>query len=244
MEVIPAIDILGGKCVRLFQGDYSKETVFSNDPVSIAKRWASGGAPRIHVVDLDGAAQGKPVNAQTIGAIAAAVSIPVQVGGGLRSMEAIYRTLSIGVQRVVLGTAAAEDQALVKEAVERFGDAIIIGVDAREGLVATHGWKEQGTIRAADLVRDMEAFGVSRFIYTDIARDGAMQGPNFEAIAAFAAGATAQVIASGGVSTLDHLRSLAGMNVEGSIVGRALYTGDIDLAAALEAVAETSESGP
>ncbi len=233
MEVIPAIDIRGGKCVRLFQGDYSKETVFSEDPVAVARRWQSCGAPRIHVVDLDGAADGRPVNTEIIQAIVHAVTVPVQMGGGLRTMDAIDRMLSLGVARIVLGTAAAEDPRLVERACARHGEAIVAGIDAKAGLVATHGWKTVRRLTAHELVQTMHRLGVRRVVYTDIARDGAMSGPNFQAVQDLMGKSPVKVIASGGVSSLEHLRRLAELKVEGAIVGRALYTGDVDLTEAV-----------
>ena len=234
-EVIPAIDIRGGKCVRLYQGDFAQESVFSDEPVEVARRWETSGAPRIHVVDLDGAASGRPVNTPIIREIAAAVSVPVQVGGGLRTMAAIYRYLSLGVQRVVLGTAAAEEPSLLQQACERFPESIVVGIDARDGLVATHGWKRGQQITALELVARVESLGVHRLVYTDIDRDGAMTGPNFQSIDELLAKTKAGVIASGGVSSLEDLRRLAQMNLEGAIVGRALYTGDLELTEAIAA---------
>ena len=237
-EVIPAIDLRGGRCVRLYQGDFAKETVFSNDPVGVARRWEAAGAPRIHVVDLDGAASGRPVNTSIVEAIAGAVSIPIQVGGGLRTIEAIELLLARGAQRVVLGTSAAEDPALVGEAAQRFGEAIVVGVDARDGLVATHGWVKAQAISAVDLIKRMEALDVRRFVYTDIARDGALTGPAVDSIGDLLASTGAAIIASGGVSSLADLEQLAGLGIEGAIVGRAIYTGDVDLRRAV-AMAET-----
>ena len=237
-EVIPVIDLRGGRCVRLYQGDFAKETVFSNDPVGVARRWEAAGAPRIHVVDLDGAASGRPVSTSIVEAIAAAVSIPIQAGGGLRTIEAIELLLARGVQRVVLGTSAAEDPSLVGEAAQRFGEAIVVGVDARDGLVATHGWVKAQAISAVDLIKRMEALDVRRFVYTDIARDGALTGPPVESIVDLLKSTGAAIIASGGVSSLADLEQLAGLGIEGAIVGRAVYTGDVDLRRAV-AMAET-----
>ena len=234
-EVIPAIDIRGGKCVRLYQGDFAQESVFSDEPVEVARRWESSGAPRVHVVDLDGAASGRPVNIPVIREIAASVSVPVQIGGGLRTMDAVYRYLSLGVQRVVLGTAAAEEPSLIQQACDRFPESIVVGIDARDGLVATHGWKQAQQITALDMVATVESLGVPRIVYTDIARDGAMQGPNFHSIGQLLAKSKAKVIAAGGVSSVEHLTRLASMGLEGAIVGRALYTGDVELAEAIAA---------
>lgn len=235
MEVIPAIDLRGGCCVRLYQGDYAQETVFSADPVGVARHWEALGASRIHVVDLDGAARGEPVNTAVIAAIAQAVAIPIQVGGGLRTMEAIEHMLALGARRVILGTAAVENEALVAEACRRQGEAIVVGVDARDGMVAVRGWREGFVIRAEALVERMASLGVRRIIYTDIARDGTLGGPNFEATAALVRQSKVPIIVSGGIASLDDLRRLAQIGVEGAVVGRALYTGAIDLREALTA---------
>lgn len=228
-EVIPAIDLRGGKCVRLFQGDYARETVYSDDPVGMARRFAAAGAPRIHVVDLDGAATGTPVNATIVQAIAADVATPIETGGGLRSLEAIETMLRAGATRVILGTAAAENEDLVRQAVSQYGDAIAVGVDARAGMVATHGWRQGGTLRATALMQRMYALGVRRFIYTDIARDGALEGPNLSALREAMSATPAAIIASGGVSSLDDVRALMGLGVEGAIIGKAVYTGAVDV---------------
>jgi len=236
-EVIPAIDIRGGRCVRLYQGDFAKETVFSEDPVAAARRWEACRPPRIHVVDLDGAATGEPANTEVVRRIVQAVSAPVQLGGGLRTLEAVEAALALGVDRVVLGTAAAEDPALVEEACRRHGNRIVVGIDARDGLVATHGWRRTESVSAISLVERMAALGVARVVYTDIARDGALSGPSFASIAALVALGSVRIIASGGVASLEHLRRLAALRVEGAIVGRALYTGAVDLREALAALA-------
>ena len=239
-EVIPSIDIRGGLCVRLYQGDYGQETVFSDDPVAVARRWEECGAPRIHVVDLDGAASGHPVNTVVIKGIVAAVSVPIEVGGGIRTLASMEELLRLGVQRAVWGTAAVEDPGLVGEAVRRHGEAVAVGIDARGGLVATRGWKSTETVQALDLARQMEGLGVTRFIYTDIARDGTLTSPNFDAIQELASKCKGKVIASGGVATLEHLRRLAELGVEGAIVGRAAYTGAVDIR---EAVATGKAEG-
>lgn len=234
MEIIPAIDLRGGKCVRLYQGDYNQETVFSEDPVEVSRRWQSTGAQRLHIVDLDGAAQGSLYHSQLIADIAHSVTIPVQVGGGLRDIDSITRALDLGVARVILGTAAVEDQALVKEACRRFANLIIVGVDARDGYVATRGWQESTTLTAAELIWQMESLGAGRFIYTDISRDGTLTEPNFEAIAEVVSQAHVPVIAAGGIASVEHLKRLSETGVEGAIVGRALYSGDVDLKQALK----------
>ncbi len=234
-EVIPSIDIRAGKVVRLTQGDYARETIYADDPVAIAKSFESAGAARIHVVDLDGAKAGHPVNGELVRSIARAVDLPIELGGGIRSIATIEQVLNAGVQRVVLGTAAAENRELVVEAVERWSERIVVGVDARDGMVATHGWTRSERLAAADLMRSMESEGVVRFIYTDIAQDGILQGPNFASIEQLLEASGAALIASGGVTTIEHLKRLAGMGVEGAIIGRALYTGDLDLRAAVRA---------
>ena len=233
MEIIPAIDLRDGKCVRLYQGDYKQETVFSEDPVSVAEHWKSLGAKRIHIVDLDGAAAGKVCHAQTIADIIRAVGIPVQVGGGIRSMEAIEQLFAVGVARVILGTAAIENQDLVRESCKRFGKRIIAGIDARDGYAATRGWLESSNLTALELVERMKAIGVGRFVYTDISRDGTLTEPNFAATAELVSKIDAKVIAAGGISSIEHLQKLAAIGVEGAIVGRAIYTGHIDFKKAL-----------
>ena len=236
MEIIPAIDLRGGKCVRLYQGDYNQETVFSGDPVDVSKRWESLGAKRIHIVDLDGAAKGRICHFTIISSIVAAVKIPVQAGGGIRTIKSIDRLIGAGVDRVILGTAAIENQHMIKESFKWFGNRIIAGVDARNGYVATRGWVESSKVTAIELMKKMKSIGVVRFIYTDISRDGTLTEPNFEAIGELVAAVDAKIIAAGGITSIEHLRKLAAFGVEGAIVGRALYTGHIDLKKALESV--------
>ena len=236
LEVIPAIDLRGGRCVRLYQGDYDQETVFSEDPAGMALHWQALGAPRLHLVDLDGAARGELCHLAIISDIAKKVRIPVQVGGGIRQLESIKQLLAAGVGRVILGTAAVESPELVKEACSVFGEAIIAGIDARDGYVCTQGWKRKTDITATELALEMAVLGVKRFIYTDIARDGTLSQPNFEAIEELASKMELPIIASGGVTSIGHLQRLSRITVEGAIVGRALYTGDIRLEEALAAV--------
>ena len=236
MEVIAAIDLRGGKCVRLYQGDYGQETIFSEDPVGVALHWESLGAPRLHLVDLDGAAEGKMCNLTMISAIVEAITIPVQVGGGIRQLETIEQLLGIGVGRVILGTIAVESPGLVKEACECYGEALIVGIDARDGYVCTQGWRKKTTVKATELVRKMVDLGVRRFIYTDIARDGTLTQPNFEAIAELIGRTDLPIIAAGGICSVSHLERLSRLGVEGAIVGRALYTGDVKLEEALVAI--------
>lgn len=236
MEIIPAIDIKDGRCVRLYQGDFAQSTVYGEDPLEVARRWAAMGAKRLHLVDLDGALVGHPVNTDTIIGIVRAISIPVQLGGGLRTEAAAHAALSLGVARVILGTAAVEDPEMVGRLAARFGDAIVVGIDAKDGLVKTAGWTEQVSIMATVLAEKMAAVGVRRIIYTDISRDGTLTEPNFAATGALVREGGPAIIASGGVCALDHLRRLADAGVEGAIVGRALYTGALDLEAAIQSV--------
>ena len=236
MEIIPAIDLKGGKCVRLYQGDYNQETVFSEDPVDVARHWQSLGAKRIHIVDLDGAAKGKICHFPVISSIVGAVKIPVQVGGGIRTAKSIEKLLDAGVDRVILGTAAIENEDVLREGCKRFGNRIIAGVDARNGYVATRGWVESSKVTAIELIERMKSIGVGRFVYTDISRDGTLTEPNFSAIEELIAKVDAKVIVAGGITSIEHLRKLAALGVEGAIVGRALYTGHIDLKKALEGI--------
>ena len=236
-EVIPAIDLRGGRCVRLLQGDYAKETAYSDDPVAVAKRWASLGAPRIHVVDLDGAKDGAPAQPEVMGAICRAVDVPVEVSGGMRRIEHIRAAVEYGAGRVQLGSAAVKDPSLVHAAVAEFGEAIVVSIDARNGMVQTDGWLEASTVRAFELAKAMAEAGVARVMFTDIGRDGMLTEPNYAAYEELVAGLHCPVVASGGVSRLDHLVRLARIGCEGSIVGKALYEGSFTLPEALEAVA-------
>ncbi|MDO8671018.1 MAG: 1-(5-phosphoribosyl)-5-[(5-phosphoribosylamino)methylideneamino]imidazole-4-carboxamide isomerase [Dehalococcoidia bacterium] len=236
MIVIPAIDLRDGKCVRLFQGDYSQTTVFAPNPVEVARRWQAEGARWLHVVDLDGAAIGQPANLEVVREIVKAVDIPVQLGGGIRSLETINSVLGMGVRRVILGTAAVEDADMVTAACQQFGGAIMVAVDARDGLVATRGWIQKTDIMATDLVRRMRELGVARVLYTDIARDGTLTEPNFEAIRELVSSVDVNVIAAGGVSSVAHILRLREIGAEAAIAGKALYTGDLSLPEALMAV--------
>jgi len=233
MEIIPAVDIKDGRCVRLYQGDYSQETVFSEDPVAVALGWQAQGASRIHLVDLDGAASGEICNRAVVEAILKRINLPVQLGGGIRDEATVSSLLGIGVDRVILGTVAVEQPELVERLCDKFGEAIVVGIDARDGHVAIHGWQKGTGVSALELCRRMADMGVRRLIYTDIKRDGTLTGPDFKAIAELVGSLDLPVIAAGGISTLGHLRKLGGLGVEGAIVGKALYTGDIDLREAL-----------
>lgn len=237
MEVIPAIDILEGKCVRLYRGDYDRSQIFSDNPVDVAKKWANLGATRIHVVDLDGAKAGKTTNYKTIEAIAENISIPVQVGGGLRDRTSISQLLDLGVATTIVGTIAVEKPELVKEIIAEFPDKIAIGIDARDGKVATRGWLETSQITAVELAQKFPR--AAAIIYTDIHRDGTLSGVNEAALREMAEAVEIPVIASGGVSGLTDLLSLLALEpigVRGVIVGKALYTGDLDLSEAILAV--------
>ena len=238
MEIIPAIDLRNGKCVRLYQGDYDKETVFSERPVDVALRWQFEGARRLHIVDLDGAAQGEPVNLDSIEDILAAIDIPIQVGGGIRSIENIEQLFVRGVERVIMGTVAVEKPELVQDACQRFSDRIIISIDAHDRIVATRGWLQKSEVKAGELAGKMIELGVMRFIYTDISRDGTLTSPNFEAITEFLSQVRAPVIAAGGISSVHHLTRLAELDVEGAIIGKAIYTGNVKLSEAFKAMRE------
>jgi phosphoribosylformimino-5-aminoimidazole carboxamide ribotide isomerase len=239
MEVIPAIDLLDGKCVRLYQGDYDQASVFNDNPVEVASRWFDLGATRLHVVDLDGAKQGESMNLGAIESIVRAIPIPVQVGGGLRDRASVARLFNLGVQRTILGTIAVEQPELVGELCREFPQKIVVGIDARNGRVATKGWLETSQVSAIDLARSMVDRGVAAIIYTDIQRDGTLSGPNLDALRELANNVEIPIIASGGVSSLADLLSLLTLEplgVNGVIVGRAIYTGDVDLKEAIQAV--------
>ncbi|NEQ38176.1 MAG: 1-(5-phosphoribosyl)-5-[(5-phosphoribosylamino)methylideneamino]imidazole-4-carboxamide isomerase [Okeania sp. SIO3I5] len=241
MNIIPAIDILGGRCVRLYQGDYKQTQVFNDNPVDVAKRWVDEGATKLHLVDLDGAKAGQPVNQKTIEAIVKAVDVPVQIGGGLRNYATVASVLALGVEQAILGTVALERPQLVSNLCQEFPGQIIVGIDARDGKVATKGWLETSEVLATDLARQMAKFKVAAIVYTDIHRDGTLKGPNIEALRELATAVNIPVIASGGVSSITDLLSLLGLEpigVEGAIVGRALYTGDISLTEANQAVGQ------
>jgi phosphoribosylformimino-5-aminoimidazole carboxamide ribotide isomerase len=241
MLILPAIDLKGGRCVRLQQGEMDRETLFSDHPEEMASRWESLGARLLHLVDLDGAVAGSPQNEAAIKHILQSVSIPLELGGGIRSLDTIEHYLSLGVNRVVLGTIAHKQPALLEEACKKFPGRIVVGIDARDGMVAVEGWKETTAMRAADLVKTIESKGVEAIIFTDIRRDGMMSGPNLQSTRAMAEATRIPVIASGGVTTLDHIRELLRLEscgVEGIIIGRALYEGSINLKDALALVNE------
>lgn len=236
MLVIPAIDLKDGACVRLRQGDMSESTIFSDDPLAMASRWVEAGARRLHLVDLNGAFAGSPVNGEAVTRIARAYpDLPIQIGGGIRSLETIEHYLRAGVSFVILGTKAVKEPAFVVQACAAFPGRIIVGLDAKEGLVATDGWAEVTDLKATELACEYQGHGVSAIVYTDIARDGMMQGVNVEATVAMARASSIPVIASGGITDLDDIRALAshtGEGICGAITGRAIYEGSLDLARA------------
>ena len=227
MYVIPAIDLRGGRCVRLFQGRFALETVYADNPVEVAQRWVQAGARRLHVVDLDGARVGKPQHLEAIAAICAAVSCPVQVGGGMRTPEAVEQALAAGADRAVVGTALTESEDGAREFFSRFGEAVAAGVDARDSMVATAGWEETTALPAVDFARRLEALGARRIIYTDIAHDGTLAGHNVAALTKIVQAVGIPVIAAGGIGAREHLAAVAQAGAEATIVGRALYTGDL-----------------
>ena len=241
MQVIPAIDLLDGQCVRLHQGDYDQVTRFSDDPVAQALSWQNQGATRLHLVDLDGARSGLPVNDAAIKAITAALRIPVQLGGGVRSAERAEELLNCGLERVILGTVALEQPELVDQLAARHPGRVIVGIDAKNGKVATRGWISESTTEATDLARRFSSSGIAAIISTDIATDGTLAGPNLQALRAMAEASSVPVIASGGIGNLEHLLSLLSLEavgVTGVIVGRALYDGRVDLGEALQAIGD------
>lgn len=234
MRLYPAIDLKDGQCVRLKQGDYEAVTIYSEDPVSIAKQWEAAGGDVLHVVDLDGAKAGKSINNQVIAKIVKAVKMPVEVGGGIRNFKAIEEKLSLGVSRVILGSSAVKDPAFVAEAIKRFGpERVVVGVDAKSGKVAVEGWLEVTDFTALSFCQSLEKIGVTTVIYTDIAKDGMLQGPNVEETKHIIEATHLNVVASGGVSRLEDLKALADIGCEGAIIGKALYTKAIDLAKAV-----------
>ncbi len=236
MVIFPAIDIRGGKCVRLFKGDFAQETVFGDKPEEMAAKWQAQGGKFLHLVDLDGALAGKSQNLDTIKKIIAAVDIPVELGGGIRTMENIDEVLALGVRRVILGSVAVKNPELVKEACKKYGDRIVVGIDAKDGIVAVDGWGVSGNVDAVELAKKMAEAGVKTVIYTDISRDGTLSGVNVEATARLARESGVKVVASGGVSDLEDIKALLPYEkdgIEGVIVGKSIYTGSLDLKEAI-----------
>jgi len=231
--VIPAIDIRGGQCVRLRQGDYAQETIFSRDPAAMAKQWVEQGASFLHLVDLDGAKEGLPVNGETIQRIVETVNVPCQLGGGLRTEEHIAQALAGGIHRVVVGTKAVKDPGWLEKVCRRFPDQIVLGIDAKNGKVATEGWLELSNDSPVELARRCTDWPLAALVYTDISRDGMMAGPNLEALAELAKNVALPIIASGGVTTLEDIRRLTQLGLAGCIIGRALYEGRLSLPEAI-----------
>ena len=234
MIIYPAVDIRDGKCVRLTQGEFSKETIYADNPAEMALKWEKMGAQYLHVVDLDGARSGKSQNIAVISEMAAKMGIPVQLGGGIRTIEVIENVLSKGIERVILGTSAVKDPELVKRAVKTFENKVVIGIDAKDGMVAIEGWEKTSEFKAVDFAKKMEDLGVKTIIYTDISRDGMLNGPNLKAMEEMVKAVKIDIIASGGVGKIEDIKNLKEVGVSGVIVGRALYTGDVDLKEAIE----------
>lgn len=239
MHIWPAIDLRGGKCVRLQQGDYARETVFGEDPAAMAQHWVEQGADRLHLVDLDGAREGRPVNVESIRQIVSSVNVPCEVGGGIRDESAVELLLNLGVARLVIGTRALTDQDWFRHLCRALPDMLSLGLDARNGLVATAGWLETSHVPAVDLAGHLDDLPLAAIIYTDIATDGMLAGPNVPATAELIRAVRVPVIASGGVTTADDVRRLKAIGAAGCIIGRALYEGRLELADAIAAARET-----
>jgi phosphoribosylformimino-5-aminoimidazole carboxamide ribotide isomerase len=233
MILFPAIDIRGGRCVRLIEGDFDRETAYDSDPSSAARRWVEAGAEWLHVVDLDGAVAGMPVNREAVAQIRASIKVSIQLGGGLRRLTHLEEAFAVGIDRVILGTIALRDPELVSSAVARWGDRIAVALDARDGRLATDGWLGQTDSSAVDVAQRLAEERVRQFIYTDIRRDGTLSGPNLDALAELIEKVDADVVASGGIASLDDIKAVAAAGATGAIVGRALYDGRIDLGEAL-----------
>lgn len=235
MYIYPAIDLYGGKAVRLYKGDYAQMTVYSDDPVSVARDFAAAGASHIHLVDLEGAKIGKPANLDTIAKIVEATGLFAEVGGGIRDMETVDSYLSIGVSRVILGTAAVKDPVFLQAALDKYGEKIAVGVDLKDGYVAIKGWTETSDLKTEDFFEKMQNMGVKTIICTDISRDGAMKGANRELYRELSSKFAIDLIASGGVSSMEDVTALAEMKLHGAIIGKAYYIGAVDLKQAVEA---------
>lgn len=229
MILFPAIDIRNGNCVRLKQGDYNQEKIYGDSPTDMALHWVEKGAQYLHLIDLDGAKTGSSINRKAIHDVAKNVSIPVQVGGGIRSMDIIDEHIENGVSRVIIGTAAINNRPFLEEAVQKYGEKIAVSIDARKGFVATDGWTKTSDVQAVDLLKKLEAIGVKTVVYTDIFKDGMLEGPNFNELDAVNKATSIQVIASGGVTTKEDLQRLEQMNMYGAIIGKALYDGNLKL---------------
>ena len=237
MIIFPAIDIRGGKCVRLLKGDFKRETIFSDSPADMARKWQAQGAEYLHLVDLDGALAGSSQNLTAIEKILESVDIPTELGGGIRTMEQIDKLLAMGITRVILGSAAVKNPALVREACAKYGERIVVGIDAKDGIVAVEGWGESGNIGVTELAQEMRKAGVKTIIYTDISRDGTLSGVNVEATVKLAQESGIKIVASGGVKSLNDIKALKEQEdagIEGVIAGKAIYMGTLDLAEAIK----------
>ncbi len=239
MELWPAIDLRNGKCVRLLQGDYARETVFGDDPVAMAERFVEAGAARLHIVDLDGAKDGRPTQAELVARMVRAAGVPCQLGGGVRTRETAREYLDAGVARVVIGSVAIEQPELLVELAETFPGRIVLGLDARDGKVAVRGWLETSTLTAIDVARRHAPLPLAAIVYTDIATDGMLSGPNLPALAEMVAAVPLPIVASGGVANAEDIRHVATTGCAGCIVGRALYEGKVSIAEAVTAAGET-----
>ena len=238
MIIFPAIDLRDGKCVRLLRGDFAKETVYSSNPEDVAIRWVREGAEYLHVVDLDGALAGKPQNTEVIKKILSSVQIPIEVGGGIRTLETIENTLELGVKRVILGSVAVQNRSLVKEACQRYRDRVVVGIDAKDGITVIDGWGVSGGIPAVELAKELASFGLKTIIYTDISRDGTLSGINIEATSKLAIESGVDIIASGGVKSLEDICALKKREVDGIvgvIAGKSIYEGTLSLSEAIAA---------
>lgn len=240
MLILPAIDIKDGQCVRLLKGDFSTAEQVAEDPVQTALGFQAAGAEYLHMVDLDGAAAGRPVNREIFAAVAQKPGLKVEVGGGIRSLETAEGYLSAGVSRVILGSAALSSPDLVREAVRRFGDAVAVGIDARNRMVSAEGWMADSAVDFITLARQMEEIGVSTLIFTDISRDGTLSGPNLDQLGEISAAVSCNIVASGGITNLEDIRALAGMGLYGAICGKSLYKGTLDLGEAIRTAAVLS----
>jgi phosphoribosylformimino-5-aminoimidazole carboxamide ribotide isomerase len=240
MNIIPAIDLLNNQCVRLTQGDFNQITVYSNQPEEVAYMFQNMGAKQLHIVDLDGANSDHPINMISICNILKRISIPIQVGGGIRSLKRAQELLNLGVQRIIIGTAAIENLDLLETLIRLYGNRIVVAIDAHHGIVKTRGWKISTGIRSLDLVKTLETLGVQSIVYTDISKDGMLEGPNLEMYQILKQKTNIGIIASGGITTIDDLKSLKAINLEGAIVGKAYYEGKLDLKEAIRCLQEES----
>lgn len=236
MIIFPAIDIRGGRCVRLYQGEYDKETVYSNDPVIVAKRWEKEGAEYLHIVDLDGALAGELVNKDLIKRIVEAVDIPIQVGGGIRTLERAKEILDLGVERIIVGTSAIKKEGFTKELVKEFAEKVVVSIDAKDGYVCVDGWTNSSEIEAIEFAKELERIGVKTIVFTDISKDGTMIGPNFYELRRLKESIDIDIIASGGIGRKEDIEDLKRMNLYGAIVGKALYEGRVSLGLFVESL--------